>query len=153
MFGRASGYSLLEVLIVVAIIGMIATLAAPPFLRMIEQQSEIAQIAEAERTLSGLPMQARERRKDIVLRPRGASETAIPRPPYATPLADPEIADISALPEGWRIEPAQDIWVRYDGVCYGGDVTLVNPLGRRFDYTLEPPFCTPRRHDLETAAG
>ena len=145
MRGRAPGYSLMEVLIVVAIIGLLATLAAPPFLRMIEQQRRIAALAEAERAISHLPIQAREKGRDLVLRRRGASTTAIERPPFASPLADPEAAQLANMPEGWSASTDADIWFRYDGVCYGGNVTLTSPQHEATSYALEAPLCAPRR--------
>lgn len=142
--GKA-GYTLLELLVALAILGALAGLAAPPFIRMIEQQRRVAEIAQVERTLAALPMQARERARDLVLRPRGASVDGVQRPAFISPLGDPAGADLSALPQGWTVEPASDLWIRYDGVCYGGAVRATGPDGRAIAYRLSAPICRPDR--------
>jgi prepilin-type N-terminal cleavage/methylation domain-containing protein len=141
--GKA-GYTLLELLVVLAVIGLMAGLAAPPFLQMIEQQRRIADTADVERALAALPMTARTIGRDLVVRPAGASETAVPPSPVLSPLARPQIHAIVGLPLGWKAAPTSDIWVRSDGVCFGGSVEVTAPNGARSTYQLDPPFCTPR---------
>jgi general secretion pathway protein G len=140
----AAGYTLLELLVVLAVIGLMAGLAAPPFLRMIEQQRRIADTADVQRALAALPMAARAAGRDLVVRPAGASTTALPESPLLSPLAKPMVHEISGLPLGWKAAPVGDIWIRSDGVCFGGSVQVTAPDGARSVFVLDPPFCAPR---------
>lgn len=140
----SAGYTLLELLVVLAVIGLMAGLAAPPFLRMIEQQRRVADAADVQRALAALPMAARAAERDLVVRPAGASTTALSPAPMVSPLSSPLVHDISGLPLGWRAAPISDIWVRSDGVCFGGSVEVTAPDGVRALYALDPPLCAPR---------
>lgn len=139
-----AGYTLMELLIVLAVIGMMAGLAAPPFLRMIEQQRRVADQAELTRALSGLPMAARTAGRDLVVRPAGASTIAVPPGEIASPLSAPLVHAIEGLPPGWKATPLSDLWIRSDGVCLGGVVEVTDPAGVRRNMALDPPLCTPR---------
>ncbi len=142
---RRAGYTLLELMVVLAIIGALVGLATPPFLNLIEQQRRASELARVERVLRSLPLQARQRGLDMVLRPQGASVEGLARPMFVSPLGDPAAVDLASLPEGWRLETTRDLWVRYDGVCFGGEVTALGPDNRSQHYRLEPPICAPER--------
>lgn len=139
---RSAGYTILELLIVLAIVGLMAALAAPPFIRLIEQQRRIAGNTETLRALTALPMAARMARHDMVIRPKEASSTP-PTSPNMTLTAPPQLSKISGLPEGWSADPKGDIWIRSDGVCYGGSVDVTDPEGRTTTYLMSPPLCAP----------
>jgi len=134
----------MELLIVLAVIGLMAGLAAPPFLRMIEQQRRVADTADVHRALAGLSMAARTAGRDLVVRPAGASTTALTRAPIVSPLSDPLVHAIEGLPPGWKASPVSDIWIRSDGVCLGGSVEVTGPDGALRMVALDPPLCAPR---------
>lgn len=140
-----TGYTLLELLVALAILGALAGLAAPPFIRLIDQQRRLADVAQVERVIAALPMQARERARDLVLRPKGAAIAGVRRPDFLSPLGDPDGVDLSQLPEGWTLEPSADLWIRFDGVCFGGSLRAVGPDGAAIAYRLAPPLCRPIR--------
>jgi prepilin-type N-terminal cleavage/methylation domain-containing protein len=137
------GYTLLELLIVLGIMGLMVGLAAPPFVRMIGQQQRLSDLVVVRQALSGLPMRARGLQQDVVLKPK-AVDAAAP-PPAAASLADSgaRVIELEDLPTGWRAEPLQDIRIRSDGVCSGGDVKVTDPEGRATVFELPPPLCTP----------
>lgn len=140
-----AGYTLLELLIVLAIVGAMAALAAPPFLQMIDQQRRLSDQASVEQILAHLAVETKAAGRDRVLRPAGASTTALTPNPAASLFGKPEVIALTdLLPEGWTASPRQDIWFRFDGVCMGGIVDVREPEGRRHTYRLTPPLCRPR---------
>ena len=69
-FAAARGYTLLEMMIVITIVGLTAAIASPPFLQMIDQSRRLTALADLEAQLSSLPMQARSSGRDLVLQPQ-----------------------------------------------------------------------------------
>lgn len=140
----APGYTLLEMMIVVTIIGIMAALAAPPFLQMINQSRRLTALADIQGQLSALPMQARSRGRDLVLQAQPSKVDPSAEPATMSPLAVAEPAKALILPDGWTAQPVANIWIRYDGVCFGGQVEARFAGRLEATYDLAPPYCTPQ---------
>ncbi len=119
--GLAFGYTLLELLVVLAIMGMVAAMAAPPTLRFVESWRSDARFKDAARQFDRLPMHARRGGRAMVL---------------ASPADWPE--SMGPWPEGMSLlEPVR---VESNGFCQGGRVQL-DAWGLQREAKVTSPFC------------
>ena len=123
---RQPGFTLLEMIVVPAILGLATALVAPAALRGIDswrRQSELDSLLDQIRALPG---NARASGKPIML-----SDGALKA--MDAPL---RIADEWALgvPEPWTVNA--------NGVCQGGQVVVASDYGRR-TIKVGSPFCDP----------
>lgn len=120
------GYSLLELVVVVAIIGVAAGVAAPSLIRTIERNETHAAVRAVDRVIA-------EARVD-------AFTTAVPVSP----------AELSrrigqALPQGWSHELGGAPRFDESGWCPGGRLVVTTPRQRRWGFELPEGGCRPRR--------
>jgi prepilin-type N-terminal cleavage/methylation domain-containing protein len=119
------GFTLLEMLVVLALIGVMAGLALPNFSRFLESFTLKNQWAAVERELADLPYQIFISGTAFQLDSRTASTR------------------LTTLPEGWRVETTQPITYRFSGWCEGGRLAVISATGTRRDYQLAAPTCNP----------
>ncbi len=124
------GFTLLELIVVLAILGLAAALAAPNLLRSVESWQAAAQVDRLVVQVEGLPARARGRGLPIVV---GAEALEGEEPPLAV---DPEWT--LAAPEAWTVQA--------NGFCEGGEV-LLRRGAREWRLRAEAPFCTVDRAD------
>lgn len=124
---RARGFTLLEMLVVMAIIGLLASLVGPSMLRGVDAWRRAAQIDALVEQIRGLPAQARARRKPIPI-----SQEALEG--EAPPLT---------IAEGWSLKVDQPWSVRATGLCDGGRIEVLNDRGSRA-IEVSAPFCEPQ---------
>jgi len=130
--GGGGGYTLLELLVVLAILGLVAALAVPPLLRTVEAWQRQAAIDEVMEQVRGLPMRARALGRTIVI---DADSLASGEPPLRAP-------------GGWTLEAPQSWRVNGNGACEAGELLLV-ASGREVPLIVHAPFCQPRRPALD----
>ena len=121
---RAGGFTLLEMIVVLAILGLATALVAPSAIRGIDSWRRQAAIDELLDAIRGLPGEARARGMAILVN----DETlASPSPPLRI------AGDLSlAAPEPWQ--------VRSNGVCEGGTLVVRSEFGAR-TINVAAPFC------------
>lgn len=129
--GRQRGFTLLEILVVLSLLGLIAGVALPRLSSLYDSSIRSFQRDEIRRQLEQLPIRAMEQSSEIIL----------------TSQTDPsEQGDLPALPielpNGWSIKTSQPIHFLANGVCLGGEVSL-SFAGRREQWRLSPPLCQP----------
>jgi prepilin-type N-terminal cleavage/methylation domain-containing protein len=158
----ARGFTLLEVVVVLVIVGMTSAIVFPRLATMAASFEFAAQRDTFERTLNGLPYQAYRENNDQVLHgfysAAGRDERSMPRLDGETPLM-PQVRMPSAgvefrehlppvtarpaaipIPEGWEVVVSDPIYFRGSGYCSGGTVELTVG-GLEYSYVLRPPYC------------
>lgn len=123
---RRAGYSLLEVIAVVAIIAIAITLSAPSISRMLEGQA-------AQGVVRSLDITLVELRRDAIIAARPI--------PHATAAARLR----AALERGWALELSPAVAFTAGGFCPGGQAELTSPDRRRYTVRLSEGACTIER--------
>lgn len=121
---RQRGFTLLELLIVLALVGMLAAMVAPRLQGTYDAVARSGERAEARRQLESLPLRARATGRAIEL---PADDAAA----FARELQ---------LPEGWRVQALAPLRVEANGICHGGKVAVEAP-GFAETWTLAMPDC------------
>lgn len=124
---RATGFTLIELLVVLVLAGLLTAVVLPAMERMAnssrlktERDTIVGRMGELsyEAFLSG---------KSIVLRSSDALDVSTPSP--------------IKLPEDWKIEVVKPIVFSFNGICGGGEVTLIAPDGLKEKLVLVAPAC------------
>lgn len=127
MSGGTRGFTLLEMVVVLAILGLVTALTAPAMLRGIDSWQRKAQFDALVEQIRGLPARARlDGRALRIDKDLLASD--------ATPLkADP----------GWELVVVTPWTVRPNGLCDSGALDIGSAGGRTSRVRVEAPFCEP----------
>ncbi len=121
---RSMGFSLLELLIVLALIGLMAGLIFPRFANFYSSLERAFERDEIIVQLNRLGFLAYQQGEDLWLQ-------QYPNNPKPLPLE---------LPQGWQIQTNEVIRYRHNGLCAGGALTLVHGEST-WSYQLVAPFC------------
>ncbi|OAB56161.1 hypothetical protein AY599_28055 [Leptolyngbya valderiana BDU 20041] len=116
------GYSLLEVLIVVALLGLVVAISGPSLTRMIERQ-------QAQQTLRAGAAVLSEMRVEAFVSGTDRSGAAIQR----------RLDEV--LAPGWSSEAPEGLVFRRSGYCDGGEVRMIEPSGRAWLVSIAEGDC------------
>lgn len=122
------GFTLLELVVVLSIIGLVSAIAAPSVFNTIASWQRQAQVDALVDQLRGLPARARGSGKRIVI--DAASLLAADAP--------------LQLADGWSITVPAAWQVNANGVCEGGQVVASDGV-RDVLIQVRSPFCEPLR--------
>ncbi len=120
----AAGFTLVELLLVLALVAAAAGLVAPQLLRWVDGARERAALEALRSALSALPEQAFFAGRAIELGPDGAAGPAAPALP---------------LPEGWALRLAAPLRYEPNGMTRGGTVDVLAPGRPPVRWRIEPP--------------
>ena len=110
---KPSGFSLMEILVVLVILGLSTAIIMPSSARMMDQATSHAVFFEFQREISDLRRQAN----------RTGVAASVVDP--ATPLPLPEGAHVIALRAPWRYTVAPALEIAEGGVCAPASVNLI----------------------------
>ncbi len=114
------GFTLLELLVVIVLLGLVAGIVAPRFIEMGGRLSQKNNLLEVRQRVNGLP----------ILALRGGQSLRIDS--NGSPLT---------LPDGWRVTSSQPVLYQSNGSCLGGVIEVWNGSLREARITLQPPLC------------
>ena len=123
-----AGYSLLEVLVVVAIMGIAATLSGPSISRMIESQ-------QARQTVRAVVTGFGALRADAFIQSQ----------PYDADALSAQLT--AAAPEAWQVRVAESVRLAASGYCTPGLIEIAAPDGRSWFLQVAQGDCTLSRAD------
>ena len=124
---RHDGFTLLEMIVVLAILGLATALVAPATLRSIDSWQRKAAMDVLVDRIRALPGSARASGKPIVIDQASLASTA---PPLV-------------VDAGWTLEVPKAWQVGANGVCQGGEVVVANHYGGQ-TIQVTAPFCDVR---------
>jgi len=129
---RTRGYTLLELLVVLLLLGLVAGLAAPKIMSLYDSVQRALDQDQVLQGLGGLGYQVYQRAKPAILRayPPPSEQPADEQPPLV-------------LPVGWTLAVEAPIHFFANGACSGGVAHLSSP-GKAFTVLLSPPTCAPQ---------
>ena len=125
----ARGFTLIELLVVLFLVGLLTSVVLPGMERMArsaqyktERDTIIGRLGELgyEAYLTGKPI-------SLISSPVGASAVGA-----AYPIA---------MPEGWRLSVRDPVVYGFNGICGGGEVTLIGPDQAQEKIVLRAPLC------------
>lgn len=119
----ARGFTLLEMLVVLVILGLAASVVAPPLARTLERVREAGDRDDVARGLEALPARAREAGQALEFR-----------------AGEPIVIRDRPWPAGWAVVPITALRVEANGFCEGGTLQVVRPSGP-ISWTLAAPDC------------
>lgn len=126
------GFTLLEIIVVLAIMGLVAAVATPAVVRGIDSWRRQAQADALMDQLRALPARARAAGRPIEV---SAAALAGESPPLH-------------VDEGWTLAVPEPWQVQSNGVCQGGRVEL-HEGERVLELQATAPFCDPRVANAE----
>jgi len=124
-----SGYTLLEMLIVLMIMGFVAGVAAPQLANMYESVTISQQRKDILKQVSTLSYKAFRQAKKITI-------TNYPQPSSSKEMNNFPLL----LPEKWSVQVDKPILYYENGVCAGGNLTL-KYVKVEYLISLSPPLC------------
>lgn len=120
---RARGFTLLELVVVLALLGLATALVAPAGFRMIASWRRATEVDAVLGAMVALGAHARQQGRALKLDAGPVPATAVP-----------------GMPEGWTVVLAQPLSVQANGACSGTRGEL-RATGYVRPFALKAPFC------------
>lgn len=146
---RTGGYTLLELVVVVAVLAMATALVAPSGYRMIGTWREASQVDAALQSVASLPMLARREGHRLELGGEDAARDAPlivggrndnTRMREEAEKASAAAVALLALPEGWDVAFEPALVVQPNGACSDSRGTL-RTARQELAFEVQAPFC------------
>lgn len=134
---RTEGFTLLELIVVLVLVGLVAVLALPNLQRLYEGFTREAEQGRILNRISGLGREAMLRGRAYAVYGTGgdAEKAGADRHVSGYEPYDLEV------PDNWEINLDRPLLVRANGVCLGATVTLLHRGVSRERVVLSAPFC------------
>ncbi len=146
----SSGYTLLEMVVVLAIMALVTGVAAVRVFSMISSWRERTQLESIEQQFAHLPVLARQRGQEILLPPPATSVAdgaAVGTTAHASTMGNAatesgahSLPPAVILPAGWLVRFNHRLRVRSNGFCEGARIQLEHG-DRHYPRLVTPPFC------------
>lgn len=128
---RQAGFSMLEILVALAIMSVVATLVTVSSISMVESMRERTELKSLVNDIEMYRYVALTRDKQVIV----ASDAAL------------NAQQLNLLPE-WQVTATPAIVFSRHGTCTTGAVKMISPRGRTYDYLLVPQACELQRTDF-----
>lgn len=128
--GQPKGFTLLELIVVLALLGLATALVAPSGFRMISSWHRATDLEASLQTVSALSVAAASEGRMRMLE---------------TGSVDADL--LSGMPEGWRIELDAPLTVQANGACSDSLGRALGPDGHVQKFEVIAPFCRVKRVD------
>lgn len=122
---RSRGYTLLEIMLVIALLALATSLVAPAGYRMATSWARAADVEKTLREIGRLPLRARDSGSPL----------------HFAPGEEAPLAQLLDLPDGWTLSLDQPLLVRANGACSGTTATLQTGASGRIPLVIRAPFC------------
>lgn len=126
---QARGFTLLEIMVALAVMALGMALVAPASFRMIASWQEASDVSRVLNHIAALPIQVRQRGRTLLFDQQTPAE---------------EVRQLLGLPEDWTMEFDKALIVHANGACEGTQATLVTSR-QSIPIHIDTPFCQPRR--------
>ena len=120
----AAGYTLLEMTVVLAIIGLVMSLAAPPLFKTVERYRERVALEDVQRQLQRLP---------VLVARLGRAQHLDDQTPWPWGLPPLDLG-------GWVLVYKTPLVIQANGYCEGAELELQHGE-RHVPFTVTAPFC------------
>lgn len=112
------GFTLLELLVVLVLVGMIAGMVGPRFIDLADRLRHRNEWQTLQQRVNGLPMEIQ-----LIGRPMALQELPL------------------ILPAGWQLKTERPVRYLSNGVCLGGQLQLLQGDEVKRRIALTPPYC------------
>ena len=129
---RSEGYTLLEMVVVMAVLALATALVGPPGYKMVRSWQDSSRVDDVFKQLRGLPMAVRDTGRQLTVLPD-----------------DPEqVKTLVDLPERWQLRFTTEFVIRANGACSEASATLITEH-QTIPFRVDAPFCRIVRLDSQ----
>lgn len=142
---RGAGYTLLEMVVVMAVIAVATAVAAPPSYRMIRSWQEATDVQDVIQQLERLPSKVRADGRPLNIDPqKSAATNDLPPTEGQASAPHPSLEKTIDLPENWQLQVQTPLHVRVNGACSDSQILLVTEQ-QTVPLQIQAPFCRVQR--------
>lgn len=129
-FPGTRGFTLLELVVVLALLGLATALVAPSGMRMIESWRRASDVDASLGTLGAMGARVRETGRSLRLEPGPVPAQELP-----------------GLPDGWTVVLHEALEVQANGACGDSSGELSDATGYVQPFVVRAPFCRAAREE------
>lgn len=123
----SAGFTLLELVVALAVMGLAMALVAPSGMRMVASWQERDEVHSVLREIAAIPAKVRRDKAAVTLDSSTSAE---------------KVHELIPLPAGWEMELDQPLKIHASGACEQTDATLTTPH-QELRLRIQTPFCHP----------
>ena len=134
---RAGGFTLLELIVVLALVGLVMVLAVPNLENLYQGFTRKAEQGRMLNRIAGLGREAMLKGRAYAVFGTGDGADEVGDAPYVPGYETYELE----IPAGWEVNLDRPLLVRANGVCLGATLTLLHEGVSKARVVLEAPYC------------